>query len=191
LREIVNRGPMTRFQWTAIGICVALNMLDGFDVLVMAFIGPALSAQWKLSGTKLGMLLSAGLFGMTGRSLVVAPWVDRFGRRALIILSLVLISAGMFASALAESVTQLARTRIVTGIGIAGILASITVITSEYSSDRWRSAAVSITATGYPVGTTIGGFTAVILILHFGWRSAFVLGGVISADAARRAHAFA
>ena len=55
IRELINRSPMTSFQWTAVGICVALNMLDGFDVLVMAFTAPALSADWKLSGTSLGV----------------------------------------------------------------------------------------------------------------------------------------
>ena len=31
---------MSGFQWRAIGICVLLNMLDGFDVMVMAFTAP-------------------------------------------------------------------------------------------------------------------------------------------------------
>ncbi|MEU7279851.1 hypothetical protein AB0A69_13855 [Streptomyces sp. NPDC045431] len=37
LRTALAEGPMSRFQWGAIAVCVLLNLLDGFDVLVMAF----------------------------------------------------------------------------------------------------------------------------------------------------------
>src|SRR2546427_1132246 len=43
------------------------------------------SAHWQLSGAQLGFLLSAGLFGMAGGSLLIAPWADRLGRRPLIL----------------------------------------------------------------------------------------------------------
>ena len=37
LKQRVDQGPMGSFQCLAIGICIVLNMIDGFDVLVMAF----------------------------------------------------------------------------------------------------------------------------------------------------------
>jgi hypothetical protein len=40
IRRLIDEGPMTRFQVASVAICVALNMLDGFDVLVMAFTAP-------------------------------------------------------------------------------------------------------------------------------------------------------
>ena len=46
---------MSPFQWTAIAICVLLNMLDGFDVMVMAFTAPHVSADWALSGKALSI----------------------------------------------------------------------------------------------------------------------------------------
>jgi len=64
---------MTPFQWTAIAICVLLNMLDGFDVMVMAFTAPHVSADWALSGKLLGIMLSAGLVGMALGSFMLAP----------------------------------------------------------------------------------------------------------------------
>jgi benzoate transport len=159
---------------------VILNMLDGFDVLVMAFTAPALSADWQLKGAELGVLLSAGLFGMAGGSLFLAPWADRFGRRAIILLCLVLITLGMFLSAAAQDVGQLVALRVLTGVGIGGMLASLNVITSEYSSNKWRSTAISIQVIGYPIGATIGGTIAAILIAQYGWRSAFLFGAAAS-----------
>ena len=180
IRELINQGPMTRFQVVSVAICVIINMLDGFDVLVMAFTAPALSADWQLNGAQLGVLLSAGLFGMAGGSLFLAPFADRYGRRAIILLCLVLITAGMALSAAAQGVAQLLALRVLTGIGIGGMLASLNVITSEYSSNKWRSTAISIQVIGYPIGATIGGTIAAILIAQYGWRSAFLFGAIAS-----------
>jgi MFS family permease len=168
----VKDGPMSRFQVQAVALCVLMNMLDGFDVLAMAFVGPHISAEWHLTGTQLGLLLSAGLFGMAAGSVVIAPTADRFGRRLLILLCLPTIAIGMLCSAFAQDTTQLVILRLVTGIGIGGILPSINVITSEYATNRWRNTAISLEVSGYPIGATSAG-----------WRPAgswFTTGGAVS-----------
>lgn len=178
IRQTINQGAMSRFQVMAVAICIVLNMLDGFDVLAMAFTASHISADWHLSGKQIGVLLSAGLFGMAAGSLFLAPWADRIGRRPLILICLSTISAGMLCSALAQNVPQLAALRALTGLGIGGMLASINVITGEYASDKWRSTAIVLQATGYPIGATIGGAIAGALLMHYGWRSVFVFGGL-------------
>ncbi|HWL86064.1 MAG TPA: MFS transporter [Polyangiaceae bacterium] len=182
IRDTIRHGPMSRFQLAAVAICSFLNMIDGFDVLVMAFGSSSVAAEWRLSGRQLGVLLSAGLFGMTAGSLFLAPWADRFGRRAMVLVGLTTCSVGMLLSAFARNPIELSALRVVTGIGIGGMLASMNVITAEYASDRWRSAAVSLQATGYPVGATLGGSIAALLITHYGWRSLFVFGAFVSAS---------
>jgi len=181
LRDAIDDGPMSRFQVLAVCLCVALNMLDGYDVLVMAFTASEVAREWSLSGYALGVLLSAGLVGMAIGSLLVAPWADRYGRRAVILACLGVITFGMLLSALAQQPSQLKALRVLTGVGIGGILASLNVITSEYSSRRWRSAAIGIQVTGYPIGATLGGTVAALLITSFGWRSAFLFGACCSA----------
>lgn len=174
----VRIGPMTRFQVMAVMVCVVMNMLDGFDVLALAFAGPSLSAEWKLSGTQLGFLLSAGLFGMAAGSIFIAPAADKFGRRKLILLCIPTIGVGMILSAFAQNPTQLLVLRVITGLGIGTILPSINVITAEYCSNRWRSAAISLVSSGYPIGATLGGLVAGELVALYGWRSIFAFGGI-------------
>jgi benzoate transport len=181
VRRTIGQGSMSRLQIGAVAICVALNMLDGFDVLVIAFTSVDISRDWQLTGREFGLLVSAGLFGMAGGSLFLAPWADRIGRRAVILVCLVLITLGMLCSALAQGPLQLGILRVITGLGIGGMLASIGVITAEYSSDKWRSTNIALQATGYPVGATIGGVIAAVLIARYGWRSAFLFGGIASA----------
>lgn len=177
IRDTVDHRSMTTFQWSAIAVCVALNMIDGFDVLVMALTAASVSAEWHLNGAKLGLLLSAGLFGMAGGSLFIAPWADKIGRRPLTLICLANSGIGMLASSLARSEFQLAILRVVTGLGVGGISACSNVIASEYASHRWRGLAVSLQSTGYALGATIGGTIAVWLLSLSGWRSVFLFGG--------------
>ncbi|MCC4619943.1 MFS transporter [Xanthomonas cassavae CFBP 4642] len=169
---------MTPFQWRAVAICVLLTMLDGFDVMAMAFTAPHVSADWQLSGKSLGMLFSAGLVGMAVGSLVLAPLADRIGRRALTLICLAILTVGMGASALAGNAWQLGALRAFTGIGIGGIMACVAVTAAEYSTARWRSTATVLQATGYPVGATVGGAIAALLLQHWSWPSVFLLGAL-------------
>lgn len=177
LRASMDLRPMSGFQWIAVSICVFLNLIDGFDVLVMAFTATAVSSFWQLTGAQLGYLLGAGLLGMSIGSLFVAPWADKWGRRPLVLVCLTTSGIGMILSAASMTPVQLGITRVITGVGIGGILACSNVIASEYASARWRSLALSLQSTGYAIGALFGGLFAIFLIEHYGWRSVFLVGG--------------
>ncbi|KAB0508991.1 MFS transporter [Pseudomonas moorei] len=178
ISDQLDHKEMGRFQWAVVALCFLINMLDGFDVLVMAFTAASVSNEWELSGIQLGYLLSAGLVGMGLGSLFIAPWADRFGRRPLILLSISIAGIGMLASSQATSVTMLGILRLLTGLGIGGVIASSYVIAGEYANKKWRSLAISLQATAYALGATVGGLIAAQIIPHFGWRSVFFYGGV-------------
>ena len=164
-----------------ISICVIINILDGFDVLVMAFTAPALAEEWAIPNSELGILFSAGLLGMTAGSLFIAPYADKFGRRNIILLCLTIISSSMFISTFTESVSQLTIVRTITGLGIGGMLASMNVLVAEYSSSKYQGLSISVLQSSYPVGAIIGGMVSVYLITNYGWQSAFLLGAILSA----------
>jgi len=180
LRELIATSPMSAQQLVAILVCVGLNMLDGFDVLVMSFTASGVSSQWSLSGAELGLLLSAGLVGMAAGSLFLAPTADRFGRRSIVMTSVLIVSVGMLLSGFAQSPLQLALLRAVTGIGIGGILASATVLVAESSSAKWRNTASYLYTSGYSLGATLGGTVAGALIARYSWRAAFLFGALMS-----------
>jgi benzoate transport len=180
IEDVINIRPMTRFQLAAVFICVLLNMLDGFDVLVVAFTAAEIARAWALSATQIGALLSAGLVGMSAGSILVAPLADVWGRRAIVLSCLGLITVGMLLSACARGLYELAALRVLTGVGIGGMLASLTVITSEYSSARRRNLCLSLYSTGYPMGAVLGGSLAAFLIAQLGFRAVFAAGGLLS-----------
>lgn len=181
LRRSLSSDRMAPFQWLVIAVCVLVNTLDGFDIQVMAFTSNAVTQEWGLTGSQLGLLLSAGFVGMAAGSLLIAPFADRIGRRPIVLGCLVLAAVGMTLSSLSQSPTQLGLLRVLTGLGIGGILASNTVIAGEYASKRWHGMTISLTATGYSVGAIVGGILSVTLQGSFGWRSVFLFGGIATA----------
>ena len=171
---------MSVFQIQTVFICTLINMLDGFDVLVMSFAAASVSSEWTLTPYQLGILLSAGLFGMAIGSISLGALADRLGRKRLVNICLVIVTAGMFASAYSENQEQLLAFRFVTGIGIGGMLATLTTLVSEYSNESSRGLCIGFLQSGYPLGALLGGIVSVYLIDSFGWRSLFIFGGSLS-----------
>lgn len=170
------QGPMTGLQIFVVAICVFISALDGFDVLAVAFTAPAISRQWGLSPIQVGGLFSAGLAGMGAGAFLLSPLSDRIGRRPMILLCLTLLSAGMAMSAMSRSITELMLLRVLTGLGIGGMLSNINTMVAEYASVKRRNLAVSLMTVGYPLGAAFGGLAAVPLVEAFGWRAVYLFG---------------
>ncbi len=167
---------MSRYQVVAIAITVALCALDGFDVMAASFAAPGIVKQWSLSKATLGMVFSAGLAGMAIGSLGIAPFADRIGRRAMILITLAILAVGMLLTALAQSVQMLLGWRILTGLGIGAMISVIYPLAAEYANARRHDVAVGVAAIGYPIGGVVGGLVVALLLPHYGWRSIFLLG---------------
>lgn len=180
LRQLIDTQRMRPIQWVIVGMCVLLNGLDGYDVAAMSFTATRVQDEFGLSGSELGIVISATLIGMAVGSLLMGYLADHIGRRPTILLSVSLSTVGMYLAAIAPNVVTLGIVRVLTGIGVGGILACVTVITSEYSSRRWRGLAIGLYTAGYGIGATVGGLVAVALQSEHGWRSVFLVGAIIS-----------
>lgn len=178
----INEAPMSRFQWTIVAMCVWLNMLDGFDVMAMAFTAKRVTGYFAISATELGVLISAGLVGMAAGSLFLAPLADRFGRRPMLVIGVGTTALGMILAGFAPTAVLLGAFRVITGLGIGIILACVNVLLSEYSSHRYRGLAIGIYTAGFGIGAGFGGFAAVALMgdAPDGWRTVFLVGGVVT-----------
>jgi benzoate transport len=180
-QHILRSTPMRPFQILAVALCVCISMIDGFDVLTVAFTGPSIAADWSLSATQLGLVFSAGLAGMVLGSMLIAPLADNLGRRPVVLLCLLIMTLGMAASAWAQDLTQLLVLRVFTGLGMGGVLAGINTVVAEYASDRRRELAISFMAIGYPIGAMLGGLASAWIIGHYGWHAVFLFGAAASA----------
>src|SRR6187399_1210097 len=94
-RTTMRSRPMNLQQYAVVGLCVLINMIDGYDILALAQAGSALKREWGLSDAELGTLLSMNLVGMAIGALGVSPVADQFGRRPAILTCLCFMSVGM------------------------------------------------------------------------------------------------
>ncbi|WP_294289250.1 MFS transporter [uncultured Sphingomonas sp.] len=172
---------MSRFQWGIVATMVGLNALDGFDVLSISFASPGIAAEWGIDRAALGIVLSMELIGMAIGSLFLGGVADRIGRRNTILGCLGLMTLGMLAAATARDVYTLSIWRVLTGLGIGGMLASTNAAVAEAANAKHRSLAVVLMAAGYPVGTIVGGSVSAVLLAQYDWRAVFVFGAICSA----------
>lgn len=177
IRELIDRSPMGARQWLIIAIALFLNALDGYDMVAMAFGAGTVSEEFALSDSSLGWLLSSALIGIGLGSLFLAPLADRLGRTTLITASLVIDLVGLVLTALAPTFSLLLLCRLITGIGVGGVLVCVTVLVSEYSNLRFRGLAVAIYASGYGLGAS---FCGVVASSFDTWQPIFWVGAALT-----------
>lgn len=181
-RALIDDTPMGWRQYVVVAIMVALNALDGFDVLSSAFAAPGISEEWGVPREALGIVLSAELVGMGFGSLLFGGMADKLGRKPTMLACLVVMAAGMWLAHAASGVTELTGWRFMTGLGIGGMLAATNAVTAESTSKAGRSISMALYVIGYPLGGVIGGFAAQTWLLQvYDWRAVFLFGAVATA----------
>jgi MFS family permease len=172
---------MSRLQILVIGVTIALNALDGFDILSISFASPGIAAEWGIDRAALGIVLSMELIGMAIGSIVLGGVADKIGRRPTILGCLAVMSFGMIMATTVTGLVDLSIWRVVTGLGIGGMLAAINAVSAEFSSTKRRHLSVSLMSIGYPVGAVAGGIVAAQLLQGNDWRSVFYFGAAVTA----------
>jgi MFS family permease len=202
-RQTVLKSPMSRMQVMIVVITILLNALDGFDVLSISLAAPAIRAQMGIGDSVTGLLLSMELVGMAIGSIFLGRYADIWGRRPMMLLCLTLMTAGMFmvttepgfmaqgVKSATDSVgvltdwpvllVHICIWRLITGLGIGGMLAAINAVVAEYSNAKSKHLNVALMSIGYPLGASIGGFIASALLKQYSWHSVFLLGFAMTA----------
>jgi MFS family permease len=161
---------MTWQQWLAVCVCVLLNIIDGFDILVMSTAAGTIQHDLSLSPSSLGLVLGASLGGMMLGALLLAPLADRHGRRRLILICLLIQLAGMIVAGFSSNSLQLMVCRLITGLGAGGLMPVLNTIVAEVSTLERRNAAITLQAIGYPAGGLAAALIGSALLESHGWR---------------------
>ena len=175
-RDVLAKAGMSSLQIVAVAITIALNALDGFDVLSISYASPGIATQWGIDRAALGIVLSMELIGMAVGSMALGGVADKIGRRPTVLGCLIVMASGMFMATTATNVVVLSTWRVITGLGIGGMLAAINAISAEFANTKRRHLCVSLMSIGYPVGAVVGGVIASWLLRSNDWRAVFYLG---------------
>ncbi|QJQ52244.1 MULTISPECIES: MFS transporter [Vitreoscilla] len=179
VREVINAEKISGLQKLVVFFCCAIIAIDGFDVVVMGLSAPQIIQEWGVSATDMGPVLSAALFGLAIGALTAGPLSDRFGRKWVLIISVFFFGLMTLVTAFAQDVTQLVIFRFLTGLGLGAAAPNAATLAAEYAPVRRRAFFVTIAYAGFSLGAAGGGFISAWMIPEFGWRSVFVLGGIL------------
>ena len=179
-REIIDEGRLGKWQIAALAMTIVLNALDGFDVMSISFAAPGIAEEWAVPKDVLGWVLSMELIGMAAGSILLGGMADRFGRRPTIIGCLIVMATGMLFAPTSTDVMQLSLWRLLTGLGIGGMLAALNATVAEFANARYRNLVLPLMVIGYPLGAFIGGMIASNWLAAGDWRAVFYLGAALT-----------
>lgn len=185
LPERLDRLPFTRMHRRVL-IGSGLGWaLDAMDVGLISFVIAALAVQWELQPFETAWIASIGFVGMAIGASVGGLLADRFGRRSVFALTLLVYGIATGASALVGGLVALLVLRFFVGLGLGAELPVASTYVSEFAPARIRGRLIVILEAFWAVG-----WTAAALIGYFviptsdnGWRWAFALGAVPAAYA--------
>lgn len=172
--------PAARRRWLVFGLCAATMFTEGYDAQFMGSVVPGIADDWGVARGDLWPTLSAGLVGLMLGAFFIAPLADNYGRRRLIIYSVAAFGALTIASILATNITEMSVFRLLTGLGLGGAMANTTALTAEFSPPHRRALYVAIMFCSFSLGAGFGGFVSAALMDDYGWRSIFLVCGIMA-----------
>ena len=159
--------------------------LDAMDVGLISFIMAALAVHWNLESTQTSWIATAGFVGMALGASLGGLLADKFGRRHVFALTLLVYGLATGASALATGLAVLITLRFIVGLGLGAELPVASTLISEFAPRRIRGRMVVLLeafwAAGWIAAAIIGTF--VVGASDSGWRWALAIGMVPAAYA--------
>lgn len=178
LEELVDGQKFGRFNINLLVWSFLAMVVDGFDLAGLASAAPALARTWHVAPKAFAPALSASLFGILVGAPLLGHAGDRFGRKILIVTGSMIFSLGTLATAWTTSLDQVVVLRVLTGIGIGGLMPNAIALNSELAPKRLRAMLVVLMFTGISAGAGIPGAIQAWLIPHYGWQIMFWIGGL-------------
>jgi MFS transporter, AAHS family, 4-hydroxybenzoate transporter len=160
-------------------LCTVVQLCDGYDVNSIGVSVPSLTHAWGLPGPAFTTAFLWSSIGILVGALSAGPIGDRFGRKPLLIGSLLIFGVASLLSAFAGSLSTMTILRFFTGLGIGGGFPGAATLTGDYAPHRRRALMIMLSFTGAPIGGFLCGQAAGLLLPTLGWPSIFLIGGII------------
>ena len=144
------------------------------DFMIMMPLGPQFTALFGISNAEFGLLVSAYTLSAGFSGLMAATYIDRFGRKQLLLSMYALFGLATLACAFAPDYVWLMVARVAAGL-FGGVLSALsqTIVADVIPFER-RGRAMSVVMTSFSVSTVAGVPLGLFLAAHFNWHAPFV-----------------
>ena len=160
-----------------IGIGIAW-LFDAMDVGMLSFVIAALHKEWQLSTVEMGWIGSVSSIGMAVGAILFGMMADRFGRKAILILTLLVFSIGSGISAFATGYGIFLVLRFIIGAGLGGELPVASTLVSESVPVEKRGRSVVLLESFWAAGWLLAAIISYFVMPPWGWRVAIFATGL-------------
>ncbi|EFL12585.1 predicted protein [Streptomyces sp. AA4] len=183
----LERLPFTGYQKKLGGILATCFMLDGIDLNMVSFLLAPISHDLRLKSGAAALVASAGFVGMGLGATVAGMLADRWGRRLVLINSMLVWGIASLLTAFAWNLQSFIAFRVLTGIGIGAELPVAFALVAEFMpADRRARLTGWMQVAGNAGNAAFNGLAlAAVAIagISLGWRAMFAVMFVASAFA--------
>ena len=171
---------MARPGNAAIGIafCALCALCEGIDLQAAGVAASGIGAEVHPNPNLMATFFSASTLGLFLGALIGGRISDSLGRRGVMILSVALFGVCTLLNAFAWDMKSLIIFRLLTGLGLGGALPMVLAYVSESTSQRWQRTVLTMVYAIMPLGGAVISLIS-LLVPASGWRTLFVVGGVL------------
>jgi len=148
LEGVLTRIGVTGAHKQIIALVLIGCLFDAFEQNTIGVAGPLLREHWGLTGADIGFLNTITFASAALGRLLSGILGDRYGRRVMLTINLLLFSLGSAACALAPDFMFLCIARAVVGFGVGGELSTAVTMLSEFCSPKFRGVAAGLVNVG-------------------------------------------
>ncbi|MFT9411777.1 MFS transporter [Liquorilactobacillus hordei] len=150
-------------------------LFDAMDVGMLSFIIAALKTEWNLSESQMGWIGSISSIGMAVGAIFFGILADRFGRKDILIITLLLFSITTGFSAFTTTYTLFLILRFFVGAGLGGELPVASTLVSENVPFKSRGRIVVLLESFWAGGWILAAVISYFIIPSWGWRVALLI----------------
>ncbi len=176
----IDQGGLSSLQKMIYVLAALAIVVDGFDGQMIGYAIPLIMQEWGTTRAAFSMAVASGLAGMAIGSLSAGVLADKFGRKPVLIASILLFGSSTMLIGLSTDVLSIALIRFFAGLGIGAALPAATTLTAEFIPLRHRTMAVTTAIVCYPAGGMLAGLAAAQILPAQGWRVFFFIGGAMA-----------
>ncbi|WP_018752492.1 MFS transporter [Paenibacillus sanguinis] len=151
-------------------------MFDAMDVGIISFIAAALAVEWSLTPEQTGFFTAVNSLGMAFGAAIAGYMADKYGRKSVLLWTLLIFSIASGLSAAATSFAVLCILRFIAGFGLGGELPVASTLVSESVPAKERGRAVVLLESFWAAGWIASALISYFVIPNYGWQAAFLIG---------------
>ncbi|HEX7937265.1 MAG TPA: MFS transporter [Paraburkholderia sp.] len=176
---LLKSSRLKHIQVVAIAFLTLAGIVNYLDRSTLSIANHSVSQELGLSASQMGLLLSAFSFAYAFSQLPIGMLLDRFGARVMLGLGMFVWSSAQLCGGLVSSLPQFLVARVALGLGEAPNFPAGAKVVSEWFGVHERGRPTGIFITSSTIGPALAPPVLTALLLVFGWRTMFIVMGVL------------